>query len=360
MIVAVYFVYRSDELSDPTARYLRRFEDRTILDWFRRHWRPIADYTTAQKHVERLFGIEVCLFGEVFEAIHERGLPRPTTIEDVQAVLQASEPGTICSEQHCIQVLVDADVGDSVYYFFDDVFVEQHPELTVYLLHDWRLPDGLGSPRWKSDQKAIEKQKPTLRRKGEGRIYASTQAHVDRVFYANLKPSGVELIDGLRVPGLCRQLMVMSEDEVIGCWSYPFKSLRKALFTADLAANAEELAFVEALRAEPDEEVTWRAYADWLMERGQPGPGVRLMERAMSRMYGLHGGSPGPYGISGDDPTRNIVHVGEHFAQACIDGGGQWYVFDDLWGSAHPVLANALLRYLTRWDVLSTGDEQRE
>ncbi len=30
----------------------------------------------------------------------------------------------------------------------------------------------------------------------------------------------------------------------------------------------------------------------------------------------------------------------------------QWYFFDDLWAAAHPDLANALLRYASRWDVL--------
>jgi hypothetical protein len=30
----------------------------------------------------------------------------------------------------------------------------------------------------------------------------------------------------------------------------------------------------------------------------------------------------------------------------------QWYLFDDLWASAHPDLANAILRYASRWDVL--------
>jgi hypothetical protein len=31
----------------------------------------------------------------------------------------------------------------------------------------------------------------------------------------------------------------------------------------------------------------------------------------------------------------------------------QWILFDDVWASAHADLANALLRFARRWDVLS-------
>ena len=45
----------------------------------------------------------------------------------------------------------------------------------------------------------------------------------------------------------------------------------------------------------------------------------------------------------------------------CIDGShkeeagpyfGQWILFDDQWASAHPELADALLTWCARWDVL--------
>jgi hypothetical protein len=60
------------------------------------------------------------------------------------------------------------------------------------------------------------------------------------------------------------------------------------------------------------------------------------------------------------------VHVEEHLAQLCLnterwrdfhraDLYWQWIFFDDLWATAHPVLANAILRYARCWDVLSPG-----
>jgi len=59
---------------------------------------------------------------------------------------------------------------------------------------------------------------------------------------------------------------------------------------------------------------------------------------------------------------HSLIQVDDHLAQACLDVSwtddpyfSQWLVFDDLWASAHPDLANAILRFAARWDVLS-GD----
>ena len=38
----------------------------------------------------------------------------------------------------------------------------------------------------------------------------------------------------------------------------------------------------------------------------------------------------------------------------------QWVFFDDLWAGAHPELANSVLRFAARWDVLSPGRERAE
>jgi hypothetical protein len=61
------------------------------------------------------------------------------------------------------------------------------------------------------------------------------------------------------------------------------------------------------------------------------------------------------------------VQCGEHLAQIGVHSGTwqyiagpgktplfqQWIFFDDLWAAAHPALANGILRFAQRWDVLS-------
>jgi hypothetical protein len=52
--------------------------------------------------------------------------------------------------------------------------------------------------------------------------------------------------------------------------------------------------------------------------------------------------------------------VDQHLAQLCLSTAQfregmfhQWILFDDLWAAAFPSLANGVLRFAARWDVLS-------
>jgi hypothetical protein len=53
----VYFAYRSFDVG-PTGKYLRRFEDDTVLAWFRRHWEHLAvgDLRQADDRLTELLG----------------------------------------------------------------------------------------------------------------------------------------------------------------------------------------------------------------------------------------------------------------------------------------------------------------
>ena len=70
--------------------------------------------------------------------------------------------------------------------------------------------------------------------------------------------------------------------------------------------------------------------------------------------------------------SRSLVHVEDHVAQLSLHVNiwklprterhvyHQWILFDDLWASVHPDLANAILRFVRRWDVLSPLDARDE
>jgi uncharacterized protein (TIGR02996 family) len=347
--MAVHFVYRSDRLRGPCERHAKRFEDATVLDWFRRIWRPISDLEEAHQYAEDVLGVSVPYAGQVFQAIAEGGVPPPNLNEvrehfsgHFTVVLQTAE-------EHAFQALTHDDNFDVALYLFDDDFVGRYPELTAFLLAEWPLPDapGGGDAAWESTHPEVEELEPVTSGPGEGRIYSFANVRQEALHYTDLSATDVDLLAGLRVPELCRRLM-SEGPEVIESWAYLLADLREVLLTADLDAGEQEMAFVGALREEPGDELTWRAYSDWLLERGEPGPGVRLLRLALARLRAYEDA----------DPSRNVAHVGEHVIQARLHAGDdhylEWFAFDDLWGAAHPVLADALIRYATRWDVLST------
>ena len=61
------------------------------------------------------------------------------------------------------------------------------------------------------------------------------------------------------------------------------------------------------------------------------------------------------------DPAKSLIHISDHIAQMCLHVGNwfgkdlyhQWILFDDLWAGANADLAEGVLRYAKRWDVLS-------
>jgi uncharacterized protein (TIGR02996 family) len=349
--VAVYFAYRCGYLG-PTCKHLRRFDDATVLDWFRRHWRHVSE-EECRDYVETILGVHVAYLGGVFSPLEGEFPPPPATMQDVADAVTGTYYNAICFTDHCLQVLTDDDEIDMAYYFFDDVFLERHARLAaLLLLEDWRLPDGAAKEGRFPD---IHTASPfegdeSVNGAGPGWLYAGFLDLHAGEHLGDLSPP--QHVGGVRVADICRWVMGIQAEQVEE-FGYYFLRLRELLFSEDLAEYDEERAFLDALKANPGDDLTWGVYSDWMQERGQRAAGYRLLERALPRMDGG----------SGSDPTRNLIQVGDHvvqlFAHVRDDDFDHWFFFDDQWCGAQPALADSLLRYASRWDVLSTGDEQR-
>jgi uncharacterized protein (TIGR02996 family) len=356
--VSVTFVYRC-HYQGPSEKHLRRFEDATVLDWFRNHWQGIADYDAAHEHAEQLLGCHVYMFSRLFVRIAEENWPPPEDAAGLEACLDRSlynSLGVECSE-HAVQVGTDDDELEMAMYFFDDHFLKKHGKLAAFLLHeDWKLPGGQREGRFRPAEECTD-----LLHEGKGATYA-----VFLTFYASDNLDGLEggyRIKGVRLPELGRYLETLDPGEMDD-WPSELRELRAQLFPAGKKAKTQEDGFLHAIRDEPTDESNWNVYADWLAERGLPPPGIRILEGALGRV------SPGnPYG--GDKPPfrkrqRDLIHAEERLVQVCLHLSDkalgrptkglfhQWILFDDLWASAHPELANAILRFARRWDVLTT------
>ncbi len=85
--------------------------------------------------------------------------------------------------------------------------------------------------------------------------------------------------------------------------------------------------------------------------------GLGAVEQAAAKSEGILGSLKVQQGRP--DPSSSLISTGDRIAQLCNFvswlGGvyHQWIVFDDLWAGGHPDLADGVLRYAKRWDVLS-------
>jgi uncharacterized protein (TIGR02996 family) len=383
--MGVYFVYRS-HYEGPACKHLKRFEDASVLDWFRKRWMGLAceDVREAQERVDREMGTHVFDLACIFQAIAERGLTAPETESQLHQLFRAhlNWGGEILARPHCLQWLTDDDELEMAYYFFDDHFLARHADRAAFLLREgWQLPGGRGERGYRPRVPTAEL---TPRGQGEGTTYCVLIAYYDSGNLTHLEESGGWRIRGARLPQFCRYLATVSPDSD---WPFELRLLRSQLFARPTPLIKEEAAFLATLQEEPGDIATWEAYSDWLEEHGQSRAGLTVLLRALQgathypvgpmtnqlplRDFGL--GSIGAARAelealaeqvkdhANNDPSRSLVAVQDHVAQLCLhtavwgkeDLFHQWIFFDDLWASAHPDLARAILRFMGRWDVLS-------
>jgi uncharacterized protein (TIGR02996 family) len=381
--MSVYFVYRS-HYEGPACKHLKRFEDESVLDWFRKRWVGLAD-EEAHEWAARELGTQVYGFGSLFQAIAEHGLPVPKTESQLHQILadHLYVEGEILARPHCLQVLTDDDELQMAYYFFDDHFLAQHADRAAFLLNEgWQLPGGHGK---RSHRPRVRTAELTPRGQGQGTTYCVRIAYYDSGNLDELGGVGGCHVRGVRLPQFCQYLATVQPGPY---WPFELLLLRALLFAGPTTQNQEEAAFLLALQENADDTATWEAYSDWLEERGQPRAGLTLLGRAlqsampfpvspMTELDGLEDFGQASIGAAraelenlagivkahaSNDPSRSVVAVQDHVAQLGLhcavwygktDVYQHWILFDDLWASAHPDLARAILRFMGRWDVLS-------
>jgi uncharacterized protein (TIGR02996 family) len=346
--MAVHFVYRC-YYNAPSERHIRRFEFDTVLDWFRSIWKPIPDEKKARQHAEELLGgVAGSMFAHLFVAIAEQELPRP---ENTDEILEGFQDVYIEEEDHGphhLEMLTE-DGNQTAVHLLDDHFRGLHPGLTDFLLLDgWELPGDV---------------RPSHPVRDRGTLHALSLFTECKYNLEDL--DGPSQVAGVRVPELCRHVLTQPNEKAL---EYGLRSLRRSLRKLLAAPGGEDAGFRAAIRDHPDEEVHWAVYSDWLQDRGQPPAGLYLLEAAL-RAAKVGGAR------KNRDPARDLVKVTPHMAQVCkhegswtpsFPGAGfresytQWIFFDDCWAAAHPTLADGILRFASRWDVLSSEAEEED
>lgn len=352
--MAVYFVYRC-HYGAPSEKHIRRFEYDTVLEWAQAVWKQFETDDAAYDYARDLLGgLEVYSFGSMFYTPPEYspGPGRPETMEAVHEWFRAMYGDESANGPHHVQVLTDDDELEMAVYLFDDHFRAANPGKADFLLLDgWVLPVG--------DADGVFVKPPGVRvvdlngvlNPGELPVtYAAFLAHYDSSNLNDL--SGGYRVAQTRLPDLARYILAeWADTEMDGEWEAIREGLRDALrIRGDDAAG-----FIAAVRDNPAESTHWAAWTDWLAERDEPAPGLRLL-RAAFESVDPHDGSTRP----SRDPSKDMFRITPHMAQAVFHTANwnddlyhQWIFFDDRWAAAHPTLAAGILTFASRWDVLT-------
>jgi hypothetical protein len=372
----VWHVYRSFDVA-PTGKHLRRFDDDTVVAWFRRNWGYLAveDRNLADRRLAEVLGYGGWPLDRPFVRSAEEGLPPPESIEDVLARMRASfgNENVTSSSPHVIEMMTEDDGEGGVVHFFDGHFLQQSGARAAYLLHDdWRLPSGSGAGGFTPTAEAIELERAGA---GPGATYAVFLVRETKYPIDDLRPAWC--IDGVRLPDLARHLLAAPPEDAVPGY---LRLLPVLAFAGVSLPEPMDEAFLSAIRADPSDAASWAAWNDWRAERGEEPPGIGLLRDAFARMARLPGSlqdklvrKSSPQALLEMETKhrgelrktpKSLIQGEEHLLQMCLDGShhdkrgpyfGQWILFDDVWASAHPELADALLTWCARWDVLTGG-----
>lgn len=348
--MSVYFVYRS-QYGTPNLNHLKKFDNGSVLEFFQQHWQQWAMHADDRDYTRRLFGCDVYGFASLFEAINQEDLSPPQSMKQLENLLSDHlyVEGDMRFGPDSIQVLTDDDELQLAYYFFDDHYLKANDGKASFMLREeWRLPEDFSS-----DSTRLQESCTSLRPSGggTGTTYCAFLSYYDGGNLTDIE--GPICIDGLRLPTLIKYLHdAQPAVSSNGTSEWPF-----------------ELRLVRALLPENIEHSS-SADLERVLEQASQCPVSKITNELNFEKFGIASLSQSKIelelrsqavGATVDcDPP--LIQVSEHVAQISLNTDTfsdevkvyqRWIFFDDLWAGCNVDLANSILCYAKKWDVLS-------
>jgi hypothetical protein len=349
----IWFVYRS-HYEGALGKRVRRIEAPSILAWFQEKIADARGSKAPRDVADADLGGHVYGFDSLLAAAKEHKLAAPKSTSALRAMLHKHlyverGPENIRVDDHSVRVCTDDDEVSLAYYFFDDDAVREHPDETAWLLEEDPLlfddgEDGGFAPPERARIRALE---PTGA--GVGETYACLFTFYD----GDTLPGQASVFRGVRLPELAAHLRSVApasrpsgaSPDILGAWPIELRALRGLLRPEDRSLEG----VLARCAAYPFDAVVRRL--------GSTELGVGTYEDARGEIAAAAEGK-----AHRGDPSRSIVHAGEHVAVLCAHtskafGFQQWVLFDDRWAAANPDLAGSLLLYASDWDPFPWSDD---
>jgi hypothetical protein len=356
--MTAYLVYRSP-YDSPLGKHVARLPDDTVLAWFQRCWGCAgtsqdedARHLRAEAWLRDELGAEVYGLSSIFTRAVVYRLPCPGSERQLFTLLrkhlyiEGDQKEQLLCKPGVIQALTNDDNLDVAYYFCDDAYLNEHARLATFLLHEpWRLPaaSGTGGFRPRVGTRTIDTGVD-----GEDGLYLVVTEESDKCEMVRLHQNPPVFLPGVRLPQLVSWLRNTNPaddwpDVLALLWALLPEP--GELSADDLRDGLGRVCWFpgSVLSAVPEARALGRAEASRFLEENR---GRFLGEKWRCGWSQSH------------------VQTSPHLAQLCWcitqgpewawrrDVYNQWYLFDDCWASANADLADALMRFATRWDVL--------
>nr|BFE55647.1 hypothetical protein GCM10020063_001730 [Dactylosporangium thailandense] len=215
-----------------------------------------------------------------------------------------------------MRVRTDDDEADVAYYFLDEEIVAAAPDRLAYLIHEaLPLPDDVDEAT----------------RPDAVHTYAIFISAFDRDSYDGVKPVTLAHVG---LPRLAAQLRFLDPRRHPD-WPDELLVLRALVAPDDVAIDSA----LQRCNRWPEFRLDATPWPDLPAEHDAAH--TAAMPRLASR-----------------GPATSLLRVSDRFAQVALHydetfGYQQWFLFDSVWATSHPDLAQSLHHYVEHWDPLT-------
>jgi hypothetical protein len=345
--MSTYFILRSPYL--PANRSICRLDTPSPLEWFQAVWprlRRDAEVTSKTLlDVEELYGFE-----GFAESVRSKELAPPATCLELQTLLSENwYSGNVeCEEGHVFVETDDDEVELAFWWVSDEVFQEKQDLFACYAASP--LPVEIGG----GDFDPGRDMATTRGAGGAGSVFCVFSTVWDSGNLNDL-PGPVE-VRGLRLPGFAGWLRTAAPGsmDITGLRADQSGHLLELDWLAlvarhhadlDLPALLRRLAEVSPCSAAKH----WKELRDGTLSEDELRTDVRWLKPWVAK--------PGDPPI----PTVLVQGTANSIEFRLYDGFNWhvWFLFDDLWASAHPLLARSLLQFAILVDLRDDRDETK-
>ena len=198
--MSIHLLYRTPYRA-PNHKYHKKFEGDNLLEWFQNLWKFYdKDVNVFDERINEyigiyLYGFDITSFSKNDTEDFYKDVSNPEPPKTMEEVVEYIKNGYIevveLLKPNAIQVETEDDEMYLYYYFFNDEYCQEKPEVTSYLIHDkWELPEEYSSHS--NFEPGIEFKLPVSKGNGIGTTYItiSSSQGIESIVYK---------IDGVRV-----------------------------------------------------------------------------------------------------------------------------------------------------------------
>lgn len=318
----LYLAYRSGYI--PNNRYVKEFEEETIINWFQRYWDKFIT-ENPEEDDEYVTALGTHIYGFPIWPYDDEPLPSmPTDFEELKNTIgKYIYNNEIQGDENCLKVLTDDDEIELAWFLFTEKYKKENFEKLSLWFHN-QLPTKYGEVGTKLD---VDIEILPQGNK-EGCIYFISCPIYDGANLEDLE--GCYKIENIRIPDIIDYLKENDFEESEKEYDYGYSELEFLQYISRVSENIDVETLFKIFSKIPITELDVNQYEDSTIDE--------LLKLDLR-----------------NDKEKSKVNASEHICEISINTVGEyynyWIVFDDLWVEENEGLAKSILCFGKEWKI---------